>query len=123
MKEKSISQLKKLADKLCSLYIRTKYADWKGEVRCYTCDKVFTIKTIQCGHYVSRVYTNLRWAEINLRPQCYSCNVMRRGNMDEFAVRLERETPGILKELNDWKHRPSSTNTRQDLLFIIDKYK
>lgn len=122
-KEKSISQLKSLADKLCSEYIRRKYANWKGEVACYTCGKTFHWKQIQNGHYISRVYSNTRYYEPNLRPQCYSCNVMRHGAMDEFAIRLERETPGILKELNDWKHRPSSTNSRQDLLMVIDDFK
>ncbi len=122
MKTKSISQLKKQADKNFSLYIRKKYADWKDQVRCYTCDKTFPLKEIQNGHFVSRTYTNLRWSEKNCRPQCVSCNVFKRGAMDEFATRLERETPGILAELNLWKHRPSSTNTRQDLLMIIEKY-
>ncbi len=119
-KEKSISQLKKIADKLTSELVRRSYANWKEEVRCYTCDKIFTVKTIQCGHFVSRVYTNTRWLLSNLRPQCYSCNVMKNGNLEEFAARLERESPGIVIELNNWKHRPSSSNTRNDLLSLIE---
>jgi len=122
-KEKSISNLKKEADRVFSLFIRKKYANWKDEVICFTCGKVFKITEIQNGHYVSRVYNNLRWSEKNCRPQCYSCNVMKNGNMDEFAIRLEKETSGILQELNMWKHRPSSSNTRNDLLMVIEKYK
>lgn len=122
-KIKSISQLKSLADKLCSEYIRRKYANWKGEVKCFTCDKMLQWKQIQNGHYISRVYSNTRYYEPNLRPQCYSCNIMKHGAMDEFAIRLERETPGILKELNNWKHRPTSGNTREDLQLIIEEYK
>lgn len=123
MKIKSISQLKKLADKHCSEYIRRKYADWQGNVRCYTCPKTAYYKEMQCGHYVSRVYSNTRYYEPNLRVQCYRCNVLLKGNYDEFSLRLERETPGILKTLNDWKHRPSSTNSRQDLLMVIEDFK
>lgn len=122
-KLKSISQLKKLADKLCSEWVRRKKADWKGENNCYTCGIKKHYKELQAGHYVSRIYTNTRYYEENLRPQCYSCNVMRHGNMDEFAIRLERETPGILKDLNDWKRRPASTNTRQDLMMVIEDFK
>lgn len=120
---KSISELKKIADELTSLVVRQKYANWKNEVKCYTCDKWLPIKSIQCGHYISRVYSNTRWYEPNLRPQCYSCNIMKKGNMDEFAIRLEREKPGILEELNEWKHRNSSPNTRQDLLVLIEDLK
>lgn len=123
MKESSISQLKAKADKLCSEWVRRSYANWKDEVKCFTCDKMFTVKTIQCGHFISRTYTNTRWHLPNLRPQCYSCNIMRHGNMDEFAVRLERETPGILNELYSWKHRPSTDNTRKDLELVIGFFK
>lgn len=119
---KTISQLKKEADKLCSLYVRQLGADWQGFNYCYTCGVKKHWKELQAGHYISRVYTNTRWHLPNLKPQCYSCNVMKRGNMDEFAIRLEAETPGILKELNTWKHRPSSPNTRLDLYGIIEKY-
>src|SRR3990167_1596747 len=108
IKNKSISQLKKEADKIFSLFIRKKYANWKDEVRCFTCGKTFKISEIQNGHYISRIYTNLRWSEINCRPQCVGCNIFRRGAMDEFAIRLESEKTGTLKLLNDWKHRPTS---------------
>ena len=123
MKEKSISQLKKEADRLCSLLVRQGGADWKGNARCFTCLVEKPWKELQAGHYVSRIYTNLRWHLPNIKIQCYSCNVMRRGNMDEFAIRLEKETPGILKVLNDWKHRSASKNTRQDLLVVVDEFK
>lgn len=122
-KTKSISQLKKLADKWCSEYVRQSFADWKGDVECYTCYKKFPWKNIQNGHYISRVYTNTRWYLPNLRPQCFSCNVMKSGNMAEFAIRLERETPGILEKLWEWKHRSASGNTRKDLEMVIEFYK
>lgn len=116
-------RLKKNLDRVCSEYVRRSYADWQGNVRCYTCDKQFHWKYTQCGHYVSRTYNNLRWDLRNLRPQCYSCNVMKRGNMDEFAFRLEQETPGILKELNTWKHRKATTLGVLDLKMLIDDFK
>ena len=122
LEKKSFSQLKKQADKVFSLFIRKKYSNWKDEVRCYTCDKVFNVKEIQCGHYISRVYTNLRWAEENCRPQCYRCNVLLKGNLDEFSIRLEREKRGTLERLHNWKHLPSTPVKRLDLIDIIKKY-
>ncbi len=122
-KNKSIQQLKKIADKWCSEWIRRKYANWKGETACYTCGATKPWKEIQCGHFVSRVYGNLRYYEPNLRPQCYSCNVMRHGNMDEYSLRLERETPGILEELNRWKRMPSTPFTWTGLNETIEDFK
>lgn len=123
MKQKSISQLKKLADKLCSEYTRRKGASFDGFNYCYTCGVRKHWKELQAGHYISRVYTNTRYYEPNLKPQCYSCNIMKHGAMDEFALRLDGENPGILIKLHQWKHRPTSTNTRGDLLAVIEDFK
>jgi len=123
LKKKSISQLKKQADDLVSQFVRRSTADWKGYNSCFTCGITKHYKELQCGHYVSRTYNNLRWSLLNLRPQCYSCNVMKRGNMDEFAVRLEKETPGILKQLNMYKHMPSGSIKRLELIKLIEEFK
>lgn len=120
---KSIPQLKEILDDEVSLYVRTKAANWKNEVICYTCDKTFEIKNIQCGHYVSRVYTNTRWYLGNLRPQCYSCNIKKNGNTQEFGARLDREKPGTTQMLNEWKHRPSTESDRLNLIELIFEFK
>jgi hypothetical protein len=122
-KVKGIAQLKKEADKWCSLYVRQKGADLNGMNTCYTCGVKKHFKELQCGHYISRVYGNLRYYEPNLRPQCYSCNVMRHGNMAEYAIRLERETPGILEKLHQAKYLPPSSFKALDLLDLIEIYK
>lgn len=60
------------ADTLFSIYIRRKYADWKGYVACYTCGKVAMWEKdgMQCGHFVSRDKKNTRYDEANARVQC-----------------------------------------------------
>lgn len=119
MKQKSVPQLKKVADKIVSEYIRR-----RDNGICFTCGNKKEWKYQQCGHYVSRIYLNLRYYEKNLNCQCYSCNVMRHGNMDEYAIRLQQKYGAdILEELNKWKYIPVSTNTRKDLLDVIEKYK
>lgn len=120
---KPIGKLKETLDDEVSIYVRSKAANWKGEVSCYTCDRIFTIKTIQCGHYVSRVYTNTRWYLGNLRPQCYSCNIMKKGNVQEFGARLDREKPGTTQMLDEWKHRPSTESDRLNLIEMIFDFK
>lgn len=81
------------ADKYFSLYIRLKYADWRGYVKCYTCDKVLQAIAdgMQCGHFVSRSCHKLRWDENNARPQCYGCNISKKGNYIEYTLRLIKE--------------------------------
>ena len=122
LEKKSFQQLKKQADKVFSLFIRNKYAK-DGKVKCFTCDKIFLVKEIQNGHYISRTYLNLRWSELNCKPQCVSCNIFKRGNLDEFALRLEKEERGTLEKLNFWKHHQSTPLKRLDLIEIIKKYK
>lgn len=121
-KQKTILQLKKILDKLVSEYVRRRDADFNGYISCYTCGVKKHWKEIQCGHYISRTYSNLRWSLENLRPQCYSCNVMRHGNMDEYALRLEREHPGTLEVLSRWKVKTTPLKYFE-MIELIDEFK
>jgi len=89
--KKTPRQLKAKLDKVFSLYIRTKYADWRGNVACYTCGRIHPIKSIQCGHFIRRQHLATRWDENNARPQDYGCNVGQGGNYDVFALKLLKE--------------------------------
>lgn len=119
LKGKSVQQLKKIADKVVSEYIRR-----RDQGICFTCGNKKEWKYQQAGHYVSRVYGNLRYYEPNLNAQCYSCNVMRRGNMDEYAIRLqEKYGPKILEKLMKFKRMPPTPFKHQDLIDIIETYR
>lgn len=83
-------------DAIFSKYIRHKYADKDGMVKCYTCPSIEPIGMIQNGHYISRKHMYLRWDERNCRPQCDICNEKKRGNLAIYAKRLENESPGIV---------------------------
>lgn len=83
-------------DAIFSKYIRHKYADKDGMVKCYTCPSIEPIGMIQNGHYISRKHMYLRWDERNCRPQCDICNEKKRGNLAIYAERLEHESPGIV---------------------------
>lgn len=88
-KKPKITSLKKKLDAMFSQYIRRKYADENGQVKCYTCPKVAHHKEMQCGHFISRSYLATRFVEDNCRPQCVGCNVFGNGQTVEFARRLE----------------------------------
>ena len=50
-------KLKKKLNAVVSKYVRLKYANKKGMVRCYTCNTIKYYKQIHCGHFVKRNHT------------------------------------------------------------------
>lgn len=116
-KPKSVRQLKKLADKVFSQYIRQRDAGI-----CFTCGIRKEPKYQQCGHYVPRQHNSTRYDETNNHCQCMRCNVFLRGNMDEYAIRLKRKYGSkILEELNKKKHQIKQFKV-DELEKLIEKY-
>ena len=105
-----------------SLYIRHKYSK-RGMVRCYTCGVVKPIKEMQCGHGFGGRGNSILFDEEIVRPQCYSCNVMKGGEYDTFHGKLIEEN-GV-----DWfkaKLRQKSQSrqfTRQELADMYEYYR
>lgn len=113
--------LKKKADKAFSEWVRQKDS-FDGYGTCATCKTVYNRKLLQCGHFISRVHLSTRWDERNCAPQCYACNVLRRGNPGEFALYLTKKYgPNIIAELVE-KKRETVKYTRSDLEDLIRKY-
>ena len=87
MKKQSLPALKTKADTLTSLYIRQKWADSNGFVKCCTCPTVKHWKEMHCAHFIGRASNPTRWLEENLRPACPSCNVYRKEyHMREYTL-------------------------------------
>ncbi len=66
-------------DRLFSQYVRAKYIEEDGQIQCATCETRDTYKNMQAGHFMSRRYTNTRWADHNVLPQCKACNMFNQG--------------------------------------------
>lgn len=83
-----------------SQYIRLKYANEFGEVKCFTCNFVGFWKQsgIENGHFIGRSVMLLRWLEDNCRPQCIRCNQFMKGNLEVFAAKLGEEIVSELKK-------------------------
>lgn len=124
MKAKTYASLKREADKVFSEWIRRGAVfDNIGTAVCVTCAAPHHWKRLQCGHFVSRVHLATRWDEQNCAPQCYACNILRRGSPAEFAQWLmESRGLAIIDELVERK-RTSVKYTRADLTALIDTYK
>jgi len=86
MKLKSLSQVKKKADKIFSEYIRR-----RDKGKCFTCGSIKRWQEQQCGHYIPRQYNQLRYNEQNSNCQCVGCNVFKGGNKDDYAIGLIRK--------------------------------
>ena len=115
--DKSMSERQALINELdviFSGYIRTREASKEGIVACYTCDNLYHWSKIQCGHYIKRCETLLRWDIRNARPQCVKCNCLLNGNMEEYTKRLEIEYPGITNQLKE-ESKEVNKYSREDL--------
>lgn len=86
--KKTVSQLKKEADKQWSLATRYRFASFKrGDwyVACCTCGEEKLVKEMQCGHFQSRRFSATRFSEINTAPQCVRCNMFNQGEQYKFS--------------------------------------
>lgn len=121
VKEDSLQVLVTDLDLVFSKYIRLKYADENGMVKCYTCPTVEPWTMITNGHYISRQHMFLRWDERNCKPQCDMCNVKKHGNIKAYTKQLQLEYPG----LTDILFEESATVykwTREELKSMIFDY-
>lgn len=117
-KKTSLKTLTKKLDRLVSQYIRRKYADKNGYVRCYTCGKPLQIKEAHCGHFISRRHLATRWLEDNLRPQCPLCNLWENGEQFLFGKRLQED--GI--DIEKLRKKSKQTITKEERLELLNYY-
>ena len=106
------------ADKWFSRFIRLKNAfDYGGTIvtRCYTCNKTYNVKNLDCGHYINREHISVRFNENNARPQCTYCNHYRSGKHFDFGVKLAKEI-GV-EEFDNLRQLAMFTDNDNELYF------
>lgn len=123
MSKKSVAQLKKLADKHWSTYIRLRDAGPDGYGECISCGVRKHWKELQCGHFVSRRVSALRFDELNTNAQCVSCNMFKQGEQYGYSKGLDAKYgKGVADKL--WEQRFSThTFTVGELESIIAEAK
>lgn len=125
-KRPSLPSLITKADALTSLYIRQKYADEAGNVKCVSCSTVLHWKDAHCAHFIGRAKKATRWMEENLHPACPSCNVFRKEfHMREYTVFiLEFYGRAFLDELRESEKKVlSASQVRQLAEEAIERFK
>lgn len=100
--------LKKL-DKVFSIYIRRRFADELGFVKCATCPDVSHWSQIDCGHFRLRGNLAVRWDEHDAAQQCRICNGPGEGEYVKMKAYLiskfgeEAIDDVIVKSRTTWK--------------------
>jgi hypothetical protein len=92
--KQSVSKLKGIADAYWSQYIRYRDGDYRNGqwfTECITCGKWLPYSKMQCGHFISRSSTILRYSEMNTNAQCYQCNVVRHGQQYVYAMKIDQK--------------------------------
>lgn len=109
--------------KAYSLYIRLKYADENGYVKCVTCDAIKHYKQMQAGHFIPGRHNSVLFDDRNCHPQCYHCNIGLKGNPRKYD-KFMRETYGreVIEDLETLDSIPKQLKN-YDLAEIVDRLK
>lgn len=81
--------LKKVLIDIFSIWIRTRYADEQGIVKCFTCGRIDYWWEMDCGHWERSNNYGTKWDEENCQVQCTRCNITMSGNYERFAEHLQ----------------------------------
>lgn len=126
IKEEDLSDIIKDLDAVYSRWLRMKYANDKGVVRCYTCSTEKHFSLMQTGHFVPRAHLFFRWDDRFTRVQCPYCNENLSGNLSVFAANLEKEMPGcmdIIQEERQIIFKPTKSELKQLIADYASKSK
>ena len=107
-----------------SKYIRRKYADKDGYIKCVTCGatKYWEKDGMQAGHFISSRCNSVLFDERLVYPQCLSCNIHKSGNKVAFTLfMLKTYTVDEIAEFEALKHK-SKKMSISDYKDIEDKY-
>lgn len=88
---KGVAQLKKIADKEFSRYVRLRDSDSTGHGNCITCGVRVHWKSAHAGHFVKRSVSLLRYDEENVNLQCAQDNIYKYGEQYAYAKALDEK--------------------------------
>ena len=114
---------KKRAWTIFSKYLRLKYADWRGNVKCCTCNKTrMWNDRIDAGHFISRRHNATLFDERNVHPQCKGCNMNSGEPVKYYQFMEEKYGVKVINELYKLS-KTSKSFTKQELIEMTDKWR
>lgn len=124
VKKISLKKAKTMAWDTFSEYIRRKYADNNGNVKCVTCGVIIPWKESQAGHFVDSRNNTVLYDERLVHPQDIRCNIFLKGNKVRYTVFMVRTygfTMDQIEELDNLKLKSKNMKAYEHLE-IRDKY-
>lgn len=122
-KEKSLSELLKLAEIVFNKWIRNRDKGNHGYFNCMCCGDSHLNENMDAGHMFPKTYSALRFHEDNVWGQYNICNRLEYGNVERFKERVKLIIGSErFESLENLKHVVKKW-TREELLEIINKYK
>ena len=107
-------------DFVFSRIVRMTAADAHGFCECFTCGFGKHWSMQQCGHFVKRGNTQIRWSFQNAKVQCKYCNETLNGNLAEYEKRLEQEHKGLPEQLREQSREPYKWTRKELKQLLID---
>lgn len=97
-----------------SAAVSDKYANCS----CYTCGIGKHWSLMQCGHFIKRGNTEIRWSFQNGKVQCKHCNENLDGNLEVYEQKLNAEYEGLPEQLRERAREPYKW-TRDELKQLL----
>lgn len=108
-KDKTLTQVDNILWGWFSKYIRLKYANKSGIVKCVTCgtEDQWNSGNIHAGHFIPRDRISTKYSEKNVHPQCAHCNKYRGGEQflhgryidDRYGLGIADELSALGKKI------------------------
>jgi hypothetical protein len=125
----TVSKAKKKAWNAFSIYIRLRdcirTTNTLDLAKCITCDKVYSFKKLQAGHWIPGRHNSILFDERGCYAQCYHCNVGLKGNPVKYFRKMQAmQGEEVMKELEflDTQERPYKVWQLQSLeLQLIER--
>ena len=105
MKKPSLSALRKKLDAVFSEWIRKRDAHGKDYAHCCTCNRAYPWKSMDCGHFIRRQHTAVRWTATNAHAQCKRCNLQGGEMVNYYQFMLRQYGQDVIDELQRRKHQ------------------
>lgn len=99
--------LKNKLDIVFSKYIRLRDLNSDGKTfTCISCGRIKPAEQMDCGHYINRMHTSVRWNEANAHGECRHCNRFDENHLKGYRDNLVKkigEDKVLLLEAMKWK--------------------
>lgn len=115
---------KKLAWDSFSLWVRKSAIESDGLVSCVTCQIRKEYQKMQAGHFNPGRHTSILFDERGVHPQCFFCNVMKKGMPREYnAYMVKRYGQAVIDDLDHRARNEIKKYTVPELLELAAHYK